>query len=70
MNYKLTIISKENGTEITDGDLLMSLADIDTGCHFSGVGMDNEGIPLVFDKCGHYGELDWEKYQVVICMGN
>jgi len=68
MNYKLKAVYKETGIEVTDGDMLLALADVDGGCKFESVGIQSNGTPVVFDKCGNFGYLDYQNFEVIICL--
>jgi len=54
------------GLTIDDPETLMKDAGLDPRMGFSGIGMDDECLPIVFDKCGNYGYLDCNIYRIQI----
>ena len=63
---KITIVCAETKQEITDNNFLMTEAGLHPGMKFEGVGIQDDGTPVVFDRCGTFGYLDSNKYHAVI----
>ncbi len=53
---------------IFDESLLMELADLDLYMKFEAVGVQDDGQPVVFDKCGNFGYLDPDRYKAVVIL--
>ena len=68
MKYDMTVVSKVDGSRISEGRA-MSLAGLGSdGCDFECVGMQDDGTPVVFNKCGIFGYLDTDLYEVKISL--
>ena len=67
---RLKIVKIETGQEITSEDLLMTYAEMDRYCDFEDIGMQGDGAPVVFNKCGDFGYLDSNIYRVDIELSN
>lgn len=65
MSYKLYITNKETGELVSD-DNLMEQAGMDSYCGFEAAGIQDDGTPVVFNKCGDFGYLDPDKYIIHI----
>ena len=63
---KLTLIARETGVEITDGEQIIKLSDLDSKMHFESIGIQADGSPVVFDTCGNFGYLDPNKFTVTL----
>ena len=63
---RLKVIKIDTGQEITNEDLLMTYAEMDHYCDFEDIGMQGDGNPVVFNKCGDFGYLDSNIYRVDI----
>lgn len=61
----IKILRREDKVFITDEDVLMKLAGLDTRMGYEDVGLQGDGTPVVFDKCGNFGYLDPEIYYAV-----
>ena len=62
----LILFDRETGKEITDGDKIMKMSDIDSKMHYEAFGVQSDGQPVVFDTCGNFGYLDINKVRVTI----
>ena len=58
MKYKIAVIDKTTNRKITAEDFLMKEADMADYYNFEDIGMQRDGTPIVFDKCGNFGYLD------------
>lgn len=68
---KLIIINKETKQRIKDEDLLMALASMEKYCDFEDIGVQGDGTPVIFNKCGGFGYLDSNVYEVqFVCVVN
>lgn len=61
---KLLIFDRETGNECTDQENFMELAGLDTAMGFEDIGIQRDGTPVVFDKCGNFGYLDPSMFRV------
>jgi len=68
MKYKIAVIDKTTNRKITAEDFLMKEADMVDYCGFEDIGMQEDGTPIVFDKCGNFGYLNPDKYEVRISL--
>jgi hypothetical protein len=59
------IWSRETLSRVVDTNLLMTLAGLDLGMGYEDVGIQSDGSPVVFDKCGNFGYLDPERYRFI-----
>ena len=48
----------------------MTYAEMDHYCDFEDIGMQGDGTPVVFNKCGDFGYLDSNIYRVDIELSN
>lgn len=62
----LIIFDKETGKEFTDQAELMKCAGLDARMDFEDIGIQRDGTPVVFDKCGNFGYLDSNKFRITI----
>lgn len=53
---------------ITDENELMIAANLDCNMGFDCIGFQSDGQPVVFDRCGGFGYLDQNIYNVVISI--
>ena len=67
---RLKIVKIETGQEIKNEDLLMAYAEMDHYCGFEDIGIQSDGTPVVFNKCGDFGYLDRNIYRVDIVLSN
>jgi len=68
MRYKIAIVNKNTNEKITDEELLIKEAGINNYCNFEDIGMQGDGTPVVFNKCGDFGYLNPDKYEVRISL--
>ena len=66
---KLTIYNHVVGLEESDPEKLMKAAGLDFRLGFEAIGIQDDGTPVVFDKCGAFGYLDANVYRVRIDLG-
>jgi len=64
----IKILDKENMQSVTDPKILMELAGFDWRMGYEAVGVQDDGTPVVFDKCGNFGYLDSARYQAVFVI--
>jgi len=62
----MKVINIETGKEVTDEKFLMREAGLDYVYGFEDIGIQGDGTPIVFDKCGNYGYLSYAKYKIVM----
>jgi hypothetical protein len=63
---KLIIFDKQTGQEITDPEEIIKHSDLALGVRFESFGIQSDGQPVIFDKCGRFGYLDTDKVRVGI----
>ena len=63
---KMKVVVTETGKAVTDEKILMDLADMHRGMRFEDIGLQSDGTPVVFDKCGNFGYLDHNIYHIAI----
>ena len=69
MQYKLILLDKKTGSEMTDEEAIMTEGGLDVhGCGFEDFALQSDGTIVVMDKCGNFGYLDLDKYKVAIVM--
>ena len=51
-------------------DSLMKLAGISLGMGYECFGIQDNGQPIICDKCGNFGYLDAEKFQVHVSLSD
>ena len=62
----IRIWDKELKQVVNDCENLMETAGLDKRMGYEAIGVQDDGTPVVFDKCGNFGYLDPGKYQVII----
>jgi len=62
----LTIFDRKTGSEITNGNDILKMSDLETKFNYESFGVQSNGQPVVFDKCGNFGYLDPAKIMVTI----
>lgn len=65
---KMYVVDAETGAIIQNRNRLMKEAGLTIGLGFEEIGIQSDGTPVVFDRCGNFGYLDINKYHVVIDM--
>ena len=63
---KMAIWDRSKKEFIKDTDRLMQLSGLDLSSKYEAVGAQDDGTPVVFDKCGRFGYLDPQIYRCVI----
>ncbi len=63
---KMIVFDRETGKEISDEDELMKMAKLHAGMGFEDIGIQRDGTPVVFDKCGNFGYLDINKVRITL----
>lgn len=66
----MKIINKITGHDVTDEAELMELAGMERYCKFEDIGIQGDGTPVVFNKCGDFGYLNTEVYECVDVLIN
>lgn len=66
MKSRLRMWDKSERMWLDDERQLMALADLDPRLKFEDIGIQGDGTPVVFDKCGHFGYLDAARYHVLM----
>ena len=64
--YKMVVVEKKSGLVVKNPEYLMQEANLMKGARFEAVGMQDDGTPVVFDRCGNFGYLDAKKVKIVI----
>ena len=64
--YKILVVERKSGLAIKNKEYLMQEAHLMTGARFEAVGIQDDGTPVVFDRCGNFGYLDSKKVKIVI----
>lgn len=69
---KFIVFDRNENREIDDCDELMKLSGQDPRMGFESVAIQDDGTPIVCDKCGNYGYLDGSRYgfRIVIESGS
>ena len=62
----LMLFDIKTGKEIVEGDEIIKLSDLETKQEYEAWGLQNDGQPVVFDRCGNYGYID--PNAVRVCM--
>ena len=62
----IQIWDKERMQVVDDSEYLMETAGLDKRMGYESVGVQDDGTPVVFDRCGNFGYLDHGKYRVII----
>ena len=67
---KMAFKVKLRGTDahVTDYDTVMSDSGIDPRMGFEDIGIQSDGTPVIFDKCGNFGYLH-DKYDMEVWKG-
>ena len=61
---KMQVVVNKTGERITDEKLLMELAGLLDHLGFEDIGIMADGSPVVFDRCGSFGYLDPDIYNI------
>lgn len=65
---RMYIIDVETGAAVSVKNRLMTEAGLDWRMGFEDFGLQSDGTPVIFDRCGNFGYLDGNKYHVVVDM--
>lgn len=65
MRLSFIVRLKETGEVTEDYDAMMDDSDLDKRCGFEDVGIQSDGTPVIFNKCGYFGYLS-EMYELVV----
>jgi len=66
MKISLRVKDKESGEFIDDTDRLMDAAGLDLLMGYEDIGVQSDGTAVVFDKCGNFGYLNPDRFQLII----
>ena len=66
MKLSLRIREKKSGMFIDDGEKLMVTANMDPLMGYEDIGIQSDGTPVIFDKCGNFKYIDTELFELVI----
>lgn len=66
MKMVMRIYDIENEEYIEDVRKLMTISGQDPRSRFEAVAIQDDGTPIVCDRCGNFGYLDPEKYLMTI----
>ena len=66
MKLAFRIKNKTTGKFVKDYNEVMRSAGLTLEMGFEDVGIQSDGTPVVFDKCGSFGYLDTKHYEMVI----
>jgi hypothetical protein len=64
----IKIYDMETGSFIDDEKLLMELAGLETYNRYEAIGVQDDGTPVVFDRCGNFGYLNPSVYRAVVVL--
>jgi len=67
MKIALVLIDKTTGKPIEDYDLVMDRAGLDHRMRFEDIGIQADGTPVVFDKCGNFAYITDEYDLAFMC---
>ena len=63
---RMVIWSREEKRVVYSPSELMALAGLDPSSKYEAVGVQDDGTPVVFNKCGGFGYLDPNLYRLLI----
>ena len=63
---KMVVVSRVGEKIVTDESYLMKKAGLDERMGYEGIGLQEDGTPVVFDKCGNFGYLDIGEFVVLV----
>ena len=66
----IKIWDKENQEFVTSKTELCDHAGFGVGQKYEEVGVQGDGTPVVFDKCGNFGYLDATRFVAVFSIGD
>lgn len=66
----IRIFDKKSWKAISDTDVLMQLAGMDPRMGFEAVAIQDDGTPIVCDKCGNFGYIDQNKFVVSLVIND
>lgn len=68
MEVSLKVFDSKAGVYLEGGDCAMNLAGLDPRLGFEAFGVQDDGTPVVFDRCGNFGYLDSDRYKVELVL--
>ncbi len=69
MKITFRIKDRSTGEYQEDGDLIMNKSGLDSRLGFEDIGVQSDGSPVIFDKCGNFGYLSDEFEMVIMSDG-
>jgi hypothetical protein len=66
MKLSFRVKNKSTGQFTEDYDAMMDKSDLDSRMGFEDIGIQSDGTPVIFDKCGSFGYLSNEFELVVM----
>ena len=63
MKISFRVKDRQSGEFINDGEVLMERMSLHMG--FEDIGIQSDGTPVVFDKCGGFSYLDTDIFELV-----
>ena len=64
--YKMAVLEKKSKLIIKNEEYLMQEASLDYRMGFEAIGLQDDGTPVVFDRCGNFGYLDPKKVSIIV----
>lgn len=65
MKLSLTIKDRRTNKIVTNYDEVMEDSGMNTGLGFEDIGIQSDGTPVIFDKCGNYSYIASD-YELII----
>ena len=62
----MKIWDREEKRFVDSQDELMKLVGFDVRIGYEAIGLQDDGTPVVFDKCGNFGYLDPQRFRCVV----
>lgn len=66
MKATFYIVDLDSGQTVEDPAKLLELAKLPLQCGFDGIGIKDDGTPIVFDRCDGFNYLDPNRYNVIV----
>jgi len=65
MKISFRVKLKSTGKYAEDFNLIMSKSGLDSAMGFEDIGIQSDGTPVIFDKCGNYEYLS-DEFELVV----
>ena len=66
MKLSFRVKDRKSGKFIDDGDELMRRSNMDVNMRYEDIGIQSDGTPVIFDKCGNFQYLDTDCFELVV----